>query len=95
MLCHRVLAVPSRAPGSASVHTFHAVHGVTALARGLRIGLFLCETPSEGDGDAIADPAPRDLTYLVQPVIDQLAFFARTISLLVAYNIPKRMIVRR
>lgn len=39
------LEVPSRASGSATLHSASVVHGVTAMARGQRYSLFLLELP--------------------------------------------------
>jgi hypothetical protein len=44
------------------------VHGVTAMTRGVRYGLFLCELPRAAGGAV-------DLRYLVAPAIEQLGFF--------------------
>jgi hypothetical protein len=36
--------VPARCTGSATIHTCSVAHGVTALTRGVRYGLFLSDT---------------------------------------------------
>jgi len=41
----RGFVVPRRPAGSATVHCGNLAHGVTALARGVRYGLFFCDTP--------------------------------------------------
>ena len=64
------LEVPARAPGSATMHTAGVVHGVTAMTRGVRYGLFLCKLPVV------------DLDYLVGPAEEQLGFFDRALEFL-------------
>lgn len=64
---------PARPRGSATVHVNSIVHGVSTLRRGVRYGLFLCDTVG-------ANP-PR-LTYLVEPARKQFAFFKRAVELL-------------
>ena len=60
------LFAPSRPPGSATLHTHTAVHGVAALRSGVRYSLFLCDTNSavnEGPGlQAVLASALQDLT---------------------------------
>ena len=57
--------MPARSAGSATIHTKGVVHGVTALKRGTRYGLFLCELPDEN----------VDLLYLTDVAAEQLRFF--------------------
>ena len=64
--------LPARPAGSCTVHTRHAVHGVTALTAGTRYSLFLCNAPFE---------AP-DLRYLVDAAAAQFPFFDRALALL-------------
>ena len=42
--CAGGFEAPRRPAGSATIHTHRAVHGVSALARGTRYGLYLCHT---------------------------------------------------
>jgi hypothetical protein len=46
--------MPRRPPGTACIHTFDVVHGVTALMSGVRYSLFLCNT--KGDPPAFTLP---------------------------------------
>jgi large subunit ribosomal protein L40e len=69
------LEVPGRAAGSATMHTAGVVHGVTAMTRGVRYGLFLCELPADGCKTV-------DLEYLVAPAEEQLRFFERALGFL-------------
>jgi ubiquitin C len=64
---------PSRPQGSATIHVNSIVHGVTALQRGVRYGLFLCDTKGMEH---------TDLQYLVEPALAQFAFFEKAASLL-------------
>ena len=69
------LEVPGRAAASATMHTAGVVHGVTAMTRGIRYGLFLCELPADGVKRV-------DLEYLVAPAEEQLRFFERALEFL-------------
>ena len=63
---------PARPRGSATTHTNSLVHGVSTLARGVRYGLFLCDTKGSG----------VDLAYLGAVARAQFAFFERALALL-------------
>jgi hypothetical protein len=83
---------PNRPQGGALIHDDSHVHGVTALARGTRYSLFLCDTVGRGphagyeNGTAVqpgqVDLAHVDLHYLITPARDQLAFFERALRYL-------------
>eukprot|EP01045_Picozoa_sp_COSAG04_P002134 COSAG04_NODE_75_length_28792_cov_4.615272_20_plen_1379_part_00 len=66
------LEMPARSAGSATIHTKGVVHGVTALKRGTRYGLFLCELPDEN----------VDLLYLTDVATEQLRFFGPAMAYL-------------
>ena len=66
------LEMPARSAGSATIHTKGVVHGVTALKRGTRYGLFLCELPDEN----------VDLLYLADVAAEQLRFFGPAMAYL-------------
>lgn len=74
--------LPERVAGAPVIHTKNTVHGVTALASGVRYSLFVCDTRQEDTStavDSIADlsPATRlDLEYLIEPTLAQFEFFA-------------------
>jgi hypothetical protein len=58
------------------------VHGVTALTRGVRYGLFLCKLPP---ANATGDKGPQpqvELQYLVRPALEQLQFFSCALQFL-------------
>ena len=67
---------PARPRGSATTHTNSLVHGVSTLARGVRYGLFLCDTKGGG----------VDLAYLGAVAHAQFAFFERALALLETAN---------
>ena len=75
------LEVPHRPAGSATIHMGHVVHGVTAMTRGCRYGLFLCELPVD---PSPLRPRPRvvDLQYLVTGADEQLRFFEQALEFL-------------
>jgi hypothetical protein len=67
------LEVPSRPAGSATIHTAGVVHGVTAITRGVRYGLFLCELPPQKPAQQEDDEEVKlDLQYLVAGAVEQL-----------------------
>jgi hypothetical protein len=70
------IEVPGRAAGSATIHTAGVVHGVTAMTRGVRYGIFLCKLPAEADVDTVG------LGYLLGPAEEQLCFFERALEFL-------------
>ena len=76
------LEMPSRPAGSATIHTSGVVHGVTALRRGVRYSLYLCQLP---DGGVDINKRHLDgcgLSYLADPVALQFDFFARAVPFL-------------
>jgi hypothetical protein len=73
--------VPTRAAGSATIHTHGVVHGVTALTSGVRYSLFVCDAVSEPLPGSMLSPTAVDLTYLEDAVVNQLAFFASVMPL--------------
>eukprot|EP00957_Ditylum_brightwellii_P160668 12231886-Ditylum_brightwellii.AAC.1 len=63
--------IAPRPAGSYSIHTHHIVHGVSALTRGVRYSLFLCNTStSEGfGGEADVTGSIENLTlFLLEAV---------------------------
>ena len=71
---------PRRPAGTATVHTNRTVHGVTALASGVRYGLFLCTTstaPTPSPGAAAVD-----FGYLEAAVAQQFVFFDAAVQFL-------------
>ena len=76
--------MPPRPAGTACTHTFEVVHGVSAMASGVRYSLFLCNTK----GDASAAPAATcleevdTLQYLVAPTLAQFKYFEAALSML-------------
>ena len=64
------LIKPDRIPGSYTIHESGVVHGVTNLEYGVRYSLFICNTLS------------KDLSYLLQPVKDQIIFFENVLKFL-------------
>eukprot|EP01043_Picozoa_sp_COSAG02_P001583 COSAG02_NODE_34_length_49821_cov_105.420438_14_plen_56_part_00 len=53
--------MPSRAPGSATIHVSGTVHGVTKMRRGVRYSLYLAMVPGSGEN--------VDLQFLAQPTL--------------------------
>lgn len=77
--------VAPRPAGSYSVHTNHIVHGVTALTRGVRYSMFLCNTSTLQDvvGETEKTEAIEDLTsFLLQAVPAEMAFLADALTFL-------------
>ena len=64
---------PARPRGTATTHANSLVHGVSTLTRGVRYGLFLCDT-KQGRG--------VDLAYFIDAARAQFGFFARALPLL-------------
>jgi hypothetical protein len=73
--------VPTRAAGSATIHTHGVVHGVTSLTSGVRYSLFVCDAVAEPLLGSVLSPTAVDLTYLEEAVANQLAFFASVMPL--------------
>jgi hypothetical protein len=61
---------PERNAGSYTIHNAGIVHGVNKLENGVRYSLFLCDTHN------------KQLEYLIQPVLNQFAFFKKATKFL-------------
>lgn len=61
---------PQRDAGFYTIHNSGIVHGVSKLEKGVRYGLFLCDTHN------------NKLEYLIQPVLNQFKFFQEAVKFL-------------
>jgi hypothetical protein len=73
--------MPRRPAGTACIHTFDVVHGVTAMEFGTRYSLFFCNTKGDAPNVASLDEAQK-LQYLVEPTLAQFQYFVAAILLL-------------
>jgi hypothetical protein len=77
--------VPSRRAGSFTIHDCRSVHGVTGLVRGVRYGLFFCDTTQgtvtseNADGGVVGKGEEELIAYLSTSVTRELAFFERAL----------------
>jgi hypothetical protein len=81
--------VPSRRAGSVTIHDCRSVHGVTGLVRGVRYGLFFCDTTqgtTQGtvagenvEGGVVSNGEEELIAYLSTSVTRELVFFERAL----------------
>ena len=85
--------VPSRRAGSFTIHDRRSVHGVTGLVRGVRYGLFLCDTTQDNAAAAVENNAGEGraavcedelVAYLSSAVTRELEFFERALPVVKA-----------